>query len=104
MFGGPVHGGGPPAGVLAGRGARAEGERASRRKRAGFGAGVVESLEARCTAGVTATFLPGGFGLLTVFGDALNNTIQVSRNAAGTILVNGGAVAIKGGTATVANT
>src|SRR5690349_18262380 len=43
-------------------------------------------------------------GTLTVFGDARNNTITVARNAAGTILVNGGAVAIKGGTATVANT
>src|SRR5262249_54399210 len=43
-------------------------------------------------------------GLLTVLGDAANNTIQVSRNAAGTLLVNGGAVAVQGGTATVANT
>ena len=37
-------------------------------------------------------------------GDAANNTIEVSRNAAGTILVNGGAVAVLGGTPTVANT
>ena len=42
--------------------------------------------------------------MLTEFGDALDNTITTSRNAAGTILVNGGAVQIKGGTATVANT
>src|SRR5207248_6998639 len=32
------------------------------------------------------------------------NTITVSRDAAGKILVNGGAVAVTGGTATVANT
>ena len=42
--------------------------------------------------------------MLTVFGDTLDNTITVSRNAAGNILINGGAVAIQGGTATVANT
>src|SRR5262245_31617549 len=50
---------------------------------------------------VTASFSAGN---LTVFGDALNNTVTISRNAAGTILVNGGAVAVQGGTATVANT
>jgi Ca2+-binding RTX toxin-like protein len=50
---------------------------------------------------VTATF---SAGTLTVFGDALTNNIALSRNAAGTILVNGGAVKIVGGTATVANT
>ena len=43
-------------------------------------------------------------GILSVFGDGVSNTITFSRNAAGTILINGGAVAIKGGTATVANT
>ena len=47
---------------------------------------------------VTASFSPAG-GVLTVFGDALDNTITISRNAAGTILVNGGAVPIQGGTA-----
>ena len=52
---------------------------------------------------VTATFLPNS-GTLTEFGDSLDNTIVTSRNAAGQILVNGGAVAIKGGTPTVANT
>ena len=52
---------------------------------------------------VTATFNPAT-GLLTEFGDTLDNTIVTSRNAAGTILVNGGAVAIAGGTPTVANT
>src|SRR5262245_50559029 len=42
--------------------------------------------------------------MLSVFGDNLNNTITLSRNAAGNILVNGGAVAVQGGTPTVANT
>jgi Ca2+-binding RTX toxin-like protein len=50
---------------------------------------------------VTSTF---SSGTLFVFGDALDNDITVSRNAAGTILVNGGAVAVVGGTPTVANT
>jgi Ca2+-binding RTX toxin-like protein len=52
-------------------------------------------------AATTATF---DAGVLTVTGDALNNSIAVSRNAAGTILVNGGAVAVVGGAPTVANT
>src|SRR3954454_10173103 len=52
---------------------------------------------------VTATFIPTS-GVLSVFGDSLNNTITTSRNAAGKLLANGGAVAILGGTATVANT
>src|SRR5262245_58129447 len=52
---------------------------------------------------VTGVFTPGS-GTLSVFGDALNNTINISRNAAGQILVNGGAVPVQGGTATVANT
>ncbi|WP_270938147.1 beta strand repeat-containing protein [Falsiroseomonas oryzae] len=50
---------------------------------------------------VIATFQAGN---LTTFGDAEENTIVVSRNAAGTILVNDGAVAVRGGTPTVANT
>ena len=41
---------------------------------------------------------------MTVIGDALDNNTVVSRDAAGTILVNGGAVATAGGTPTVANT
>jgi hypothetical protein len=43
-------------------------------------------------------------GQLTVFGDAQGNTIVTSRDAAGRILVNGGAVTTVGGTPTVANT
>ena len=52
---------------------------------------------------ITASFLPGT-GVLTEFGDATDNTIVTSRNAAGTILVNGGAVSVVGGNPTVANT
>src|SRR5206468_257185 len=44
------------------------------------------------------------FGVLTVTGDNQNNTVELSRDAAGKVLVNGGAVAVKGGVATVANT
>ena len=43
-------------------------------------------------------------GILSVFGDTLDNTITESRDAAGQILVNGGAVPVTGGTPTVANT
>src|SRR5215213_8935919 len=52
---------------------------------------------------IRSTFLPGS-QLLSVFDDSLDNNITVSRNAAGTILVNGGAVSVVGGTPTVANT
>ena len=50
-----------------------------------------------------ATFIPGA-GLLSVIGDSLDNTIVTSRDAAGNLLVNGGAVAVIGGQPTVANT
>jgi Ca2+-binding RTX toxin-like protein len=52
---------------------------------------------------ITARFLRGA-GVLTEFGDNLDNTLTTSRDAAGIILVNGGAVAVQGGTPTVANT
>jgi len=52
---------------------------------------------------ITSTFLPSTADLDT-FGDALNNNIQFSRDTAGTILVNGGAVAVVGGTPTITNT
>ena len=51
----------------------------------------------------TATFSPAT-GLLSVFGDKHKNTITVSRNAAGKLLINDGAIDITGGTPTVANT
>jgi Ca2+-binding RTX toxin-like protein len=63
----------------------------------------LELLEVRLTPTITATF-SAAQELLTVIGDAQNNTIDVSRNAAGSIFVNNGAVQILGGEATVANT
>src|SRR5262245_14583069 len=63
---------------------------------------AVEPLAERILPAVTATFLPGA-GTLSIFGDAQDNTITVSRDAAGRILVNGGAVNVLGGTPTVAN-
>src|SRR4051812_11311616 len=64
-------------------------------------AGVLAATAAQASAATTATF---SRGVLTVIGDANNNTIVVSRDAAGRILVNGGSIAVIGGTATVANT
>jgi Ca2+-binding RTX toxin-like protein len=43
-------------------------------------------------------------GTLTTTGDALDNSIVISRNAAGQLLVNGGAVNVHGSKPTVANT
>ncbi len=74
-----------------------------RRPNAGRFLPAFEPLGERILPAVTASFLPAS-GILSVFGDAQNNTIVVSRDAAGKLLVNGGAVAIQGGTATVANT
>src|SRR5262245_43825800 len=76
------------------------GPRTIRNRRAGF-APAVEALQERILPAVKASF---GGGTLTVIGDTQDNTITVSRNAAGQILVNGGAVAVDGGSATVANT
>jgi Ca2+-binding RTX toxin-like protein len=64
---------------------------------------TVEPLVDRVMPSVTALFTPQA-GLLSILGDAANNNITVSRDAAGKILVNGGAVNILGGTATIANT
>ena len=43
-------------------------------------------------------------GVLTVTGDDHSNTLIVGRDAAGTILINGGAVPVTGGVPTIANT
>src|SRR5262245_136223 len=50
---------------------------------------------------ITASFLARQ---LAVFGDTQNNTITASRDAAGNILINGGAVRVLGGNPTVADT
>src|SRR3979411_2422213 len=52
---------------------------------------------------IKASFFPSA-RLLSEFGDSHDNTITTSRDAAGQLLVNGGAVSIDGGQATVANT
>ena len=69
------------------------------------GAAVAASFAAATTASaqaaVTSSF---NAGVLSVNGDSLDNNIAISRNAAGQILVNGGAVSVIGGTPTVANT
>jgi Ca2+-binding RTX toxin-like protein len=62
---------------------------------------TLEPLSDRILPSVTASF---DAGVLSVFGDARNNNIVVSRDVAGHILVNGGAVSVAGGTPTVANT
>lgn len=62
---------------------------------------ALEPLDARVVPAVFAAFHNG---TLAVFGDYQDNAIDVSRDAAGTILVNGGAVTVRGGTPTVANT
>jgi Ca2+-binding RTX toxin-like protein len=77
--------------------------RPQRRNRPAVRLAGFEMLDERVMPAVTAMFSPT-FGLLTVLGDTTDNTITVGRDAAGVILVNGGAVGIVGGTATVANT
>ncbi|HEX6023676.1 MAG TPA: calcium-binding protein, partial [Solirubrobacter sp.] len=64
-------------------------------------AGLIAASAAPAHAAVTASF---SGGVLSITGDSLANNLTVSRNAAGTILVNGGAVSVVGGTPTVANT
>jgi Ca2+-binding RTX toxin-like protein len=64
-------------------------------------AGVIAGAAVPASAATTATF---SAGVLTVTGDSADNSIVISRDAAGRILVNRGAVAVTGGTPTVANT
>jgi len=64
-------------------------------------AGVFAATSASAQAAVTASFANG---ILSVNGDSQANALTISRNAAGTILVNGGAVPVAGGTPSVANT
>ena len=52
---------------------------------------------------ITAIFSAGA-GVLSVLGDGLDNSVTISRDVAGNLRVNGGAVPITGGGATVANT
>ena len=59
-------------------------------------AGVFAATSRPANAATTARF---NNGVLTVFGDAATNTIGISRDAAGVILINGGAVPVGGGIA-----
>src|SRR5262249_3924441 len=62
-----------------------------------------EQLSERIVLSVTATFVPDT-GVLSVCGDNQNNTIVVSRDATGHILIDGGAISVAVGAPTVANT
>ena len=68
---------------------------------AALATGIAAAIAAPANAAVTSTF---SAGTLSINGDSLDNNITISRNAAGNILVNGGAVSVVGGTPTVANT
>ena len=63
--------------------------------------GILAATSVPASAAVSSSF---SNGVLTVRGDSLDNSITVSRNAAGQILVNGGAVPVVGGPPTVDNT
>jgi Ca2+-binding RTX toxin-like protein len=74
---------------------------------------VVQSLSASQTTAASSTLVAGAqvsavympsVQVLAVIGSAQDDTLTVSRNAAGKVLVNGGAVSILGGVPTVANT
>ncbi len=77
--------------------------RAARRLLAGsvLAAGLIAGTAGPANAATTSTF---SSGVLSVLGDSADNSITISRDAAGKILVNNGAVAVVGGTPTVANT
>src|SRR4051812_12694623 len=68
---------------------------------AALSVGALAGSSAVASAATTATF---SAGTLSVSGDSNNNSITISRDAAGKILVNGGAITVVGGTPTVANT
>src|SRR4051812_3798132 len=63
----------------------------------------VDALDARIVPAVTASFAARS-SILSILGDAQDNAITISRDAAGRILINGGAITVRGGTPTVANT
>lgn len=63
---------------------------------------VVEVIPVGVNVEVISAVFDGG--VLTVTGDNNDNTIIVSRDAAGNILVNGGSVAVTGAVTTVSNT
>lgn len=66
--------------------------------------GAAAPVSIHATAATTSPTAIFAFGILTVIGNDQDNVIVISRDAAGQILVNGGAVRVIGGTPTVANT
>ncbi len=94
--------------TLSGKGAATDavGVRPSPVSDAGAGSASLDSLSTTAAGNVSIQAVSGTFGggVLTTFGDALGNTIEFSRNAAGNIFINGGAVPVQGGQPTVANT
>jgi Ca2+-binding RTX toxin-like protein len=74
-------------------------------RRRGRSVPMVEPLDDRVLMAVTAS-LSAAHGVLTITGDAQDNSIAVSFNAARSIVVNSeaGIVAVQGGTPTAANT
>ncbi|MGS0684791.1 calcium-binding protein [Nakamurella sp. GG22] len=66
-----------------------------------FAGGAMMAAAGPANAATTATFAAG---ILTVSGDSADNAITISRNAAGGIRLNGGAIPVAGGNPTVANT
>jgi Ca2+-binding RTX toxin-like protein len=80
-----------------------------RRRRTVLGAGVAVSsvtlalAVASSASAATVAQFNHGHGVLTILADAGGGTITVSRDAAGAIDVNGGAVAIHGSRATIGN-
>ena len=64
---------------------------------------TAEPVASASTGAVTSVFLPGA-GTLIVLGTSADDSIVVSRDPAGKLLINDGTVSVLGGTATVANT
>ena len=62
-----------------------------------------EQLGSRVVPAVTASF-SAATGVLLVVGDSLDNNIEISRDSGGNLLVNDGAIVIRGGPATATNT
>jgi Ca2+-binding RTX toxin-like protein len=85
------------------RGALSAGKQLRPRRRSAAEIAGIDLLDRRILPAVSATFSAVS-GVLMITGDNSDNHIVVSRTMPGQILVNGGQVAIQGGTPTVANT
>ena len=54
--------------------------------------------------GILSAVFDPGTGMLSITGDAIDNSITVSRDAAGNLRINNGTIMISGGNPTIANT